>query len=53
MVNSDEKRKSKHAEESLRVLQIFPEKFRFADLFLCTSTIFTDSLSLESSSCHN
>jgi len=50
MVNSDGKHKSKHAEDSLRVLQIFPEKFRFADLILCTSTIFARTLSLEGSS---
>jgi len=50
MVNPDGKHKSKHAEDSLHVLQIFPEKFRFADLILCTNTIFTRTLSLEGSS---
>ena len=47
MVNSDRKYKSKHAEDSLRVLQVFPEKFRFSDLILYTSTIFAGTLSLK------
>jgi len=54
MVNSDEKHKSKHAGDSLCVLQIFSEKFRVADLILYTSTIFSGSVCLEgSSSCRD
>ena len=52
MVNSDEKYKSKHAEDSLRALLISQEKLRFSDLILYTSTIFAGTLSLErSNSC--